>query len=96
MLVIISLKMKEVMIDVFEDLINIIINAGINDGAAVLLLMREDAALTRGLKPLARIVASACAGVDPTIMGTGIKCFTNSIMDEKISYIFIYNIVPLH
>jgi len=45
--------------------------SGINDGAAVLLLMREDAALTRGLKPLARIVASACAGVDPTIMGTG-------------------------
>ena len=46
-------------------------STGINDGAAVVLLMREDAALARNLKPMVRIVASATAGVDPAIMGTG-------------------------
>ncbi len=45
--------------------------SGINDGAAALLIMRESKARELGLKPLARIVASASAGVDPAIMGTG-------------------------
>lgn len=45
--------------------------SGINDGAAAVLLMSEDNAKKRGLKPLARIVSWATAGVDPAIMGTG-------------------------
>jgi acetyl-CoA C-acetyltransferase len=45
--------------------------SGINDGAAALVLMTEDEARRRGLKPLARIAAWAHAGVDPEIMGTG-------------------------
>jgi len=45
--------------------------SGINDGAAALLLMRSDQAQARAIKPLARIVSWATAGVDPTIMGTG-------------------------
>jgi acetyl-CoA C-acetyltransferase len=45
--------------------------SGINDGAAALLLMSEDEARRRGLKPLARIASWAHAGVDPEIMGTG-------------------------
>ncbi|MEL6964564.1 MAG: acetyl-CoA C-acetyltransferase [Pseudomonadota bacterium] len=45
--------------------------SGINDGAAVVLLMSEDEATKRGLKPLARIASYATAGVDPAIMGTG-------------------------
>lgn len=45
--------------------------SGINDGAAAVLLMTEDEAKKRGLKPLARIVSTAQAGVDPKIMGTG-------------------------
>jgi len=45
--------------------------SGINDGAAALVLMREDEARRRGLAPLARIVSRATAGVDPSIMGTG-------------------------
>jgi len=43
----------------------------ISDGAAALLLMGRDIAEKRGLKPRARIVAMALAGVDPTIMLTG-------------------------
>ncbi len=45
--------------------------SGLNDGAAALVLMSADDAKARGLEPLARIVSSATAGVDPSIMGTG-------------------------
>jgi acetyl-CoA C-acetyltransferase len=45
--------------------------SGINDGAAALVLMSADEAARRGLKPLARIVSYANAGVEPEIMGTG-------------------------
>ena len=45
--------------------------SGINDGAAAVVLMEAAAAAKAGLKPLARLVAYAVAGVDPSIMGTG-------------------------
>ena len=43
----------------------------ISDGAAALMFMSIDRAKTLGLKPRARVVATALAGVDPTIMLTG-------------------------
>lgn len=46
-------------------------SSGINDGAAALLLMEKKTAMKLGLKPRARVVASAVAGVDPSVMGTG-------------------------
>ena len=46
-------------------------SSGLNDGAAVVLLMREKDAIRRGLTPLARIASWATAGVDPKIMGPG-------------------------
>lgn len=45
--------------------------SGINDGAAVVVLMTAAEAKKRGVKPLARIVSWAQSGVDPSIMGTG-------------------------
>lgn len=45
--------------------------SGINDGAAVVLLMTASEARRRGITPLARIVSWATAGVDPSVMGTG-------------------------
>jgi acetyl-CoA C-acetyltransferase len=45
--------------------------SGINDGAAAVVLMTAAEAERRGIKPLARIVSWAHAGVDPSIMGTG-------------------------
>ncbi len=45
--------------------------SGINDGAAVAILMSEKEAEKRGLTPLARIASWASVGVDPAIMGTG-------------------------
>lgn len=46
-------------------------SSGLNDGAAAVLLMSADKARELGLKPLARVVASAAAGVPPRVMGYG-------------------------
>lgn len=46
-------------------------SAGINDGAAAMLLASNEAVEQYGLKPMARIVSMAVAGVDPSIMGMG-------------------------
>jgi 3-oxoadipyl-CoA thiolase len=45
--------------------------SGINDGAAALLLVEADRGRAMGLRPVARIVATAVAGVDPRVMGIG-------------------------
>ncbi|CDE94932.1 MULTISPECIES: acetyl-CoA C-acetyltransferase [Acidaminococcus] len=45
--------------------------SGLNDGAAALVLMTADKAKELGLKPMAKIVSYASAGVDPAIMGIG-------------------------
>jgi acetyl-CoA C-acetyltransferase len=45
--------------------------SGINDGAAAVVVMSATKAKSLGLKPMARIVAFASAGVDPAVMGTG-------------------------
>ncbi len=45
--------------------------SGINDGAAALVLMTEDKARELGIEPLATLVATACAGVEPRVMGIG-------------------------
>ncbi|HEY7898618.1 MAG TPA: thiolase family protein [Gemmatimonadaceae bacterium] len=46
-------------------------SSGINDGAAALLVMSEQAAVDREYKPMARVVSSAVAGVSPEVMGVG-------------------------
>lgn len=46
-------------------------SSGLNDGAAALLIMSEEKAKELKLKPMARIVASAAAGVPPRVMGYG-------------------------
>jgi acetyl-CoA acetyltransferase family protein len=46
-------------------------SSGINDGAAALLVMSEARARQLGMRPMARMVASAVAGVDPATMGLG-------------------------
>lgn len=45
--------------------------SGINDGAAAVVLMSEEAVRQYGAKPLAKVIAYATVGVDPTIMGIG-------------------------
>jgi len=46
-------------------------SSGLNDGAAALLISSGEGLINHNLKPLARIVSSAVAGVEPSIMGIG-------------------------
>lgn len=46
-------------------------SSGINDGAAAMLLASEKSVKKFGLKPMAKVIAIAVAGVDPSIMGIG-------------------------
>lgn len=46
-------------------------SSGLNDGAAAVLIMSAEKAKELGKKPMARVIASAAAGVLPRIMGTG-------------------------
>lgn len=54
--------------------------SGRNDGASALVLMSADKAKELGLKPIARIIAGAAAGVDPRIMGMGPVAATRKLM----------------
>lgn len=54
--------------------------SGINDGAAAVILMSEEKANELGIKPLARWVVGASAGVDPAIMGIGPAASTNKAL----------------
>ena len=69
----INLQAIEKLQPAFDDLgtVTAANSSGLNDGAAVVLLMREKDAIMRGLTPLARIASWATAGVDPKVMGTG-------------------------
>jgi len=57
-------------------------SAGINDGAAAVLLVSEAALARYALKPLARVVASAVAGVDPSVMGLGPIPATRKVLER--------------
>lgn len=57
-------------------------SSGINDGAAAVLLMSQQAAVARGYGARARIVASAVAGVDPSTMGIGPVPATRKVLER--------------
>jgi len=57
--------------------------AGINDGAAAMLLASEAAVKKYGLEPMAKIVAMSSAGVDPAIMGIGPVPATQKVLQRS-------------
>ena len=56
--------------------------SGINDGASAVLLVEADRARELGLRPLARVLATAIAGVDPAVMGIGPVPATRKVLDR--------------
>ncbi len=56
--------------------------SGLNDGASALLLASEEAIKLFNLQPIARVVSSAIAGVDPSIMGIGPIAATNKALQR--------------
>jgi len=57
--------------------------SGLNDGAAALLVASEDAVNKHGMKPLARIVGAAVAGVEPRIMGIGPVYASQKVLERS-------------
>ena len=57
-------------------------SSGITDGAAALVLMAESRAKAEGREPLARVVASASAGVDPAYMGIGVVPAVQKVLER--------------
>ena len=57
-------------------------SSGINDGAAALLVVSEEALKKFNLKPLAKVVSMAIAGVDPAIMGIGPVAATKKVLQR--------------
>ena len=54
--------------------------SGINDGAAAVVVMSEEAAKELGVKPMATWIAGALGGVDPAIMGVGPVAATKKVL----------------
>ena len=57
-------------------------SSGINDGASAVLVVEAERARELGLKPMARVVATAVAGVDPAVMGIGPIPATRKALDR--------------
>jgi 3-oxoadipyl-CoA thiolase len=57
-------------------------SSGINDGASAVLLVESERARELGLTPLARVVATAVAGVDPAVMGIGPVPATRKVLER--------------
>ncbi len=57
-------------------------SSGLNDGAAALLVMSERKASELGIKPMARVVSMAAAGVPPRIMGMGPVPATKKVLER--------------
>ena len=71
-------------------------SSGINDGACALLIASEAAARQHGLKPKARIVASAASGVAPRIMGMGPAPATRKVLAKANLKLADMNVIELN
>ncbi|MGZ3938453.1 MAG: thiolase family protein [Flavisolibacter sp.] len=71
-------------------------SSGINDGAAAMLLASEDAVRRYNLKPLAKVLAMAVAGVDPAIMGIGPVPATQKVLKRASLSIANMDLVELN
>ncbi len=70
--------------------------SGVNDGAAALLMASEEAVKRYGLRPVARVVGGAVAGVEPRIMGIGPAPATKKLMARLGLAIGDFDIIELN
>ncbi len=71
-------------------------SSGVNDGAAALIIASEEAAKMHGLKPIARILGMASAGVPPRIMGIGPIPSTEKLMARLGMKISEFDVIELN
>ncbi len=70
--------------------------SGVNDGACAVLLASEDAARKYGLRPRARVIAAAVAGVPPRIMGIGPAPATRKVLEKAKLRIAHIDVIELN
>jgi 3-oxoadipyl-CoA thiolase len=70
--------------------------SGVNDGAAAMILASEDAVKQHGLKPRARVLGMASAGVPPRIMGIGPVPATRKLMDRLDRKIGDFDLIEIN
>ncbi|HXF55967.1 MAG TPA: acetyl-CoA C-acyltransferase, partial [Hyphomicrobiaceae bacterium] len=70
--------------------------SGVNDGAAALLVASGDALEKYGLKPLARVIGAASAGVPPRIMGIGPVPATRKLMERLDLRIGDFDVIEIN
>jgi 3-oxoadipyl-CoA thiolase len=70
--------------------------SGVNDGAAVIIVASQDAIDKHGLKPRARILGSAVAGVPPRIMGMGPAPASEKLMERLGLKIGDFDVIELN
>ncbi|TAN20464.1 MAG: acetyl-CoA C-acyltransferase [Chitinophagaceae bacterium] len=71
-------------------------SSGINDGAAALLVVSEEALNKFDLKPLAKVVSMAIAGVDPAIMGMGPVAATKKALQRAELHVQDLDLIELN
>jgi acetyl-CoA C-acetyltransferase len=71
-------------------------SSGITDGAAALVLMSEAKARAEGRDPMARVVASASAGVDPAYMGIGVVPAVHKVLDRTGLQMSDFDVVEIN
>jgi acetyl-CoA C-acetyltransferase len=70
--------------------------SGITDGAAAMVLMSASRAAAEGREPLATVVASASAGVDPAYMGIGVVPATRKVLDKTGLSLNDFDVIELN
>ncbi|HXR85217.1 MAG TPA: acetyl-CoA C-acyltransferase [Hanamia sp.] len=71
-------------------------SSGINDGAAMLMLANESAVKKYELKPIAKVVSMAIAGVDPAIMGIGPVAATQKALSRAALSVSDFDLIELN
>ena len=71
-------------------------SSGITDAAAAVVVMSESRARAEGREPIARIVASASAGVDPAYMGIGVVPAVQKVLDKTGLSINDFDVIELN
>ncbi len=70
--------------------------SGVTDGAAAVVVMSESRARAEGREPLARIVASASAGVDPAYMGIGVVPAVTKVLERSGLQMSDFDVVEIN
>ena len=70
--------------------------SGLNDAAAAVILMEREAAQSKGLKPMARLVDYAFAGVDPKYMGIGPVPTIRNVMEKSGLGVQDFDVIELN